>query len=93
MKKLKLKKKVKVITTLLSFGMLLTVLPSMKLVAEDESTVTDTSNVSVGPYIKYEPTTEGTYYSDEVANDTVFTILEADGTLTEFSLILSVFMT
>ena len=41
MKKLKLKKKVKVITTLLSFGMLLTVLPSMKLVAEDDNTTVE----------------------------------------------------
>lgn len=44
MKKLKLKKKVKVITTLLSFGMLLTVLPSMKLVAEDDTTTVEQTN-------------------------------------------------
>lgn len=82
MKKLKLKKKVKVITTLLSFGMLLTVLPSMKLVAEDDGTAASTykGEVSVGPYIKYEPAAD-TYYSDEVANDTVFTTLEADGNM------------
>lgn len=78
MKKLKLKKKVKVITTLLSFGMLLTVLPSMKLVAEDDTVATDTSDVTVGPYIKYRPA-EDTYYSDEVSNDADFTTLEANG--------------
>ena len=77
MKKLKLKKKVKVITTLLSFGMLLTVLPSMKLVAEDDGTAasTYTGEVSVGPYIKYEPAAD-TYYSDEASNDYAFTTLE-----------------
>lgn len=80
MKKIKLKKKVKVITTLLSFGMLLTVLPSMKLAAEDDTVATDTSNVSVGPYIKYQPA-EDAYYSDEVSNDIDFTTLEANGTM------------
>ena len=47
MKKLKLKKNVKVVTTLLSFAMLFTVLPSMNLVAEDDTATIDQNGESV----------------------------------------------
>lgn len=63
MKRLKLRKEVKFITCLLCFALLLGFLPTMNVIAEDQNDETVTTyinsefsdEVSVGPYVKYEP--------------------------------------
>ena len=77
MKRYRLKKKVKVITALLSFAMLFTAIPSMKLVAEDDTSVNPeyTDEVSVGPFISYQAQEESNDINDfttlEMSDDTM----------------------
>lgn len=67
MKKLKLRKEVKVITTLLCFGLLCTAVPTINAVAEDagtEENTVDTNTVD-------ETTTDETVTDETVTDDTV----------------------
>ena len=75
MKRLKLRKEVKVITTLLSFGMLCTAVPTINAVAEDtgseDSTVINDENVVEG----------------DVAETDLYTRLMSTKTLEEFEIV------
>ena len=75
MKRLKLRKEVKVITTLLSFGLLCTAVPTVNAVAEDtgseDSTVTNDENVVEG----------------DVAETDLYTRLMSTKTLEEFEIV------
>ena len=75
MKRLKLRKEVKVITTLLSFGLLCTAVPTVNAVAEDtgseDSTVINDENVGEG----------------DVAETDLYTRLMSTKTLEEFEIV------
>lgn len=75
MKRLKLRKEVKVITTLLSFGLLCTAVPTINAVAEDtgaeDSTVINDENVVEG----------------DVAETDLYTRLMSTNTLEEFEIV------
>ena len=67
MKKLKLRKEVKVITTLLSFGLLCTAVPTINAVAEDAGTEENTVETNTVD----ETTTDETVTDETVTDDTV----------------------
>ena len=79
MKKLKLRKEVKVITTLLCFGLLCTAVPTINAVAEDagtEENTVDTNTVD-------ETTTDETVTDETVTDETVTDETVTDDTVVE----------
>ena len=79
MKKLKLRKEVKVITTLLCFGLLCTAVPTINAVAEDagtEENTVDTNTVD-------ETTTDETVTDETVTDETVTDETVTDETVTD----------